>query len=69
MRGVHGVYVVDALGVTVCSFGGFAPEELEETGIAGAHSVGAYGGFFEAFDGLLDHLTDYCSFFFGHCGC
>ncbi len=56
---------VGAIGV----FWGFAPEELEEAGVARAHVVGAHRGFLEAVDGLIDHVADEGAFFFCHCCC
>ena len=47
----------------------FAPEELEETGIARAHVVCSYRRFLEPFNGLVDHVADEGAFFFCHCCC
>jgi len=50
-------------------FGGFAPEELQEAGVAGTHVVYAHRGFLEPLDGLVDHVADEGAFFFCHCCC
>lgn len=46
---------------------GFAPEELQETGVATAHVVCIHRCLLEALDGLRDHVTDEGAFLFRHC--